>query len=145
MQCSSVCLPRRCLDVLPWRPLRDLLCRLLSLIQTTLSYENFMREGWGVLQFLSPEHACLVHLLGETRARSAISPRQSEHMYHHPHRIFALWIGICDYHGQRIKARDSQARVVRGLFRGNSISRPRPPPYFIPGNVLCVSIIVRCE
>lgn len=35
-------------------------------VQSTLSYDNFIREGWGVLQFLRPEHARLVPVLGES-------------------------------------------------------------------------------
>lgn len=36
-----------------------------SLIQNTLSHDNFSREGWGVLQLLQKKHAPLVSILGE--------------------------------------------------------------------------------
>lgn len=38
----------------------------LSLYQDTLSYENFIREGWGALQLLSQRHQDIVDLLGNT-------------------------------------------------------------------------------
>ncbi|CAN0201620.1 unnamed protein product, partial [Ectocarpus sp. 12 AP-2014] len=38
---------------------------MVSLFKVTLSYENFIREGWGVLQLLQRNHAPLVPILGE--------------------------------------------------------------------------------
>ncbi|CAM9295061.1 unnamed protein product [Ectocarpus sp. 4 AP-2014] len=42
---------------------------MVSLFKSTLSYENFIREGWGVLQFLQRNHAPLVPILGQSGGR----------------------------------------------------------------------------
>jgi flavin reductase (DIM6/NTAB) family NADH-FMN oxidoreductase RutF len=38
----------------------------LSLYKDTLSYENFIREGWGALQLLSQNHQHVIDLLGNS-------------------------------------------------------------------------------
>eukprot|EP00903_Cladosiphon_okamuranus_P016708 g15401.t1 len=42
---------------------------MISLYKSTLSYENFIREGWGVLQLLRRKHAPLVPILGQSGGR----------------------------------------------------------------------------
>ncbi|CAM9351394.1 unnamed protein product [Ectocarpus sp. 6 AP-2014] len=42
---------------------------MVSLFKSTLSYENFIREGWGVLQLLQRNHAPLVPILGQSGGR----------------------------------------------------------------------------
>ncbi|CAB1117740.1 unnamed protein product [Ectocarpus sp. CCAP 1310/34] len=42
---------------------------MVSLFKSTLSYENFIREGWGVLQLLQRNHAPLVPILGQSSGR----------------------------------------------------------------------------
>ncbi|CAM9269365.1 unnamed protein product [Hapterophycus canaliculatus] len=42
---------------------------MVSLFKSTLTYENFVREGWGVLQLLRRKHAPLVPILGQSGGR----------------------------------------------------------------------------
>eukprot|EP00752_Nemacystus_decipiens_P001236 g1235.t1 len=42
---------------------------MISLFKSTLSYENFVREGWGVLQLLRRKHTPLVPILGQNGGR----------------------------------------------------------------------------
>ncbi|CBN76435.1 conserved unknown protein [Ectocarpus siliculosus] len=42
---------------------------MVSLFKSTLSYENFVREGWGVMQLLQRNHAPLVPILGQSGGR----------------------------------------------------------------------------
>ncbi|CAM9810049.1 unnamed protein product [Ascophyllum nodosum] len=45
---------------------------MVSLYKTTVSHENFFREGWGVLQHLQRCHASLVPILGKASSRDTV-------------------------------------------------------------------------